>query len=173
MHVKTEMMEKLQAFWKRYKYPGLILALGLLLLLIPTGSDDESTSIETTAVAESSEGFDLEAFTASTERLLSEISGAGEVKLLLSLDTDGENTYLVDENRSEGTDNLQVQSETVLVKEGSNEAPVSVTRAFPTFRGAVVLCQGAQDPKVTLGIKEAISSLTGLGMDKITVLKMD
>lgn len=171
MHVKTGIMEKLQLLGRKYKYPALILALGVLLLLFPTGKESD---VEETAAAPSASGeFDLSQFTSDAEDLLSGLSGAGRVRLLLALETDGENTFLTDENRSEGEGNTQLQSQAVLVKEGSDEVPVSVTSTFPTFRGAVVLCQGAQDPKVILGIKEAISSLTGLGMDKITVLKMD
>lgn len=173
--MKRDIFDKLGAWGKRYRYPMLILALGLILMLLPTGkkTDSGTAVLETAAPTETAGDFDLDTFTAQTEQLLSGISGAGSVRLLLTLDTDGVSTYLSDEtSRQEGED-TERESQTVLVQQGSDEAPVSVTRAFPTFRGAVVLCQGAQDPKVTLGIKEAISSLTGLGMDKITVLKMD
>lgn len=172
-HVKKEFFDKLTVWGKKYRYPALILALGLVLLMLPTGEKETASVTDAAVQTVESTGFDLEAFTAQTEELLSGISGAGNVKLLLTLDTDGVNTYLADETSYQEAETQEIESQTVLVKQGSDEAPVSVTREFPAFRGAVVLCQGAQDPKVTLGIKEAISSLTGLGMDKITVLKMD
>lgn len=174
-HVKKDFMEKLNLWGRKYRYPALILALGVLLLLLPTGKDSEEgpTVLETAPQRVSSGEFDLDAFTAQTEAILSGISGAGQVRLLLTLDTDGVSTYLSDETSRQDGEEQERENQTVLVKQGSNEAALTVTKEFPTFRGAVVLCQGAQDPKVTLGIKEAISSLTGLGMDKITVLKMD
>ena len=173
-HVKKDVFDKLSVWGKKYRYPVLILALGVVLLMFPTGRNEASETVasETGCVAEQAEAFNLNAFTAQAEQLLAAIAGAGEV-LLLTLDTDGVQTYLADETSRQESENAERQSQTVLVKQGSDEEPISVTKAFPTFRGAVVLCQGAQDPKVTLGIKEAISSLTGLGMDKITVLKMD
>ncbi len=172
-HVKKDFLEKLTAWGKKYRYPALILVLGLVLLMLPTGEKETETDSDTAAQTVERSDFELEVFTAQTEELLSGISGAGKVKLLLTLETDGVNTYLADETSYEETERRETESQTVLVKQGSDEAPVSVTREFPAFRGAVVLCQGGQDPKVILGIKEAISSLTGLGMDKITVLKMD
>jgi len=38
--------------------------------------------------------------------------------------------------------------------------------------GAVIVCQGADDPQVRLSIVDAVSKVTGLGSDKISVLKM-
>ena len=52
------------------------------------------------------------------------------------------------------------------------EAPVVMSRSYPKFRGAVVLCSG-EGAALTLRVKQALSSLTGLGMDKISVLKMN
>ena len=42
----------------------------------------------------------------------------------------------------------------------------------PVYLGAVVLAQGADNPVVKLSIVEAVSKVTGLGADKISVLKM-
>jgi hypothetical protein len=42
----------------------------------------------------------------------------------------------------------------------------------PVYRGAVVLTQGADDPAVKLAIVDAVGKATGLGADKIAVLKM-
>ena len=42
----------------------------------------------------------------------------------------------------------------------------------PTYLGAVVLCQGAENSTVRLAITQAVSNATGLGYHKITILKM-
>ena len=41
-----------------------------------------------------------------------------------------------------------------------------------SYRGAIVVCQGADSPAVKLAIVEAVSRATGLGADSISVLKM-
>lgn len=161
-------MEKL----KKYRYPALILLLGLLLLLLPVDKKSEPVQ-EEPEQSDSGEAFDLESFTEEAETILSGVQGAGEVKLLLTLDTDGAWDYLSDYTESQGDGTSQSQSQAVLVSGDGSQAPVTVSRSYPQFRGAVVLCQGADSPSLTLRLKEALSSLTGLGMDKITVLKSD
>lgn len=173
MHVKTEIVEKLSVLGKKYRYPALILLLGVALLLLPSGKGTEKTDTGMDAAETTEALFSLADFTRDAEALLSKISGAGKVRLLLTLDSDGARRYQLNTAQSQKGEELQMEQETVLLKEGSNEVPVSIQQEFPTFRGAVVVCQGAQNPKVILGIKEAMSSLTGLGMDKITVLKME
>ena len=48
----------------------------------------------------------------------------------------------------------------------------SLHETYPQFRGALVVCQGGGDPAVRLAVIEAVSALTGLGSDKISVVKL-
>ena len=162
----TGILNKLKA----YRFPALILALGLGLMLLPMGGSREPA--EQVAAAEASETFDLSAFTKEAEALLSDLQGAGEVRILFSLENDGTREYLSDISESQNGDSSQSSSQTVLPSGSGGENPVVMSRSYPKFRGAVVLCSG-ESPSLTLRIKEALSSLTGLGMDRISVLKMN
>ncbi|MCC8077608.1 MAG: hypothetical protein LUG15_04520 [Oscillospiraceae bacterium] len=51
--------------------------------------------------------------------------------------------------------------------EGVGEATVLLSAA-----GAVVVCAGAESPSVRLNVTNAVSAYTGLGSDKITVMKL-
>ena len=42
----------------------------------------------------------------------------------------------------------------------------------PVYQGAIIVCQGADRGAVRLAIVEAVSRVTGLGADRISVLKM-
>ena len=42
----------------------------------------------------------------------------------------------------------------------------------PTYRGAIIPCQGADSANVCLAIKDAVSKVTGLDASQISVLKM-
>lgn len=170
-----ELGKKLKHLGKRYRYPVLVLVVGIFLMLLPVGNQSQKKSDETVnaiAADGNREEFDLEAFTQSAEALLSRVSGAGQVQVLFTLESDGSRSYLYDESSRNQDGETEREIQTVLRKQGSDEEPLTVKRIYPEFRGAVVSCQGAENPQVALGIKEAISSLTGLGMDKITVLKM-
>lgn len=97
---------KLLSSWK---YPLLILTLGLALLLLPSSAPEKNTQPEPQE---------------SLALLLSEAQGVGKAYVLIS-DT-----------------------------------------------GVVVACAGASNPSVRLDIIHAVSSYTGFGSDKITILKL-
>ena len=153
---------------KKFLLPGCILLLGVLLLLLPGKTKDSSAPEQ----PESTE-FSLENFTAELEQRLGDIQGAGEVRVLLTLESDGTYEYQQDRNQSQSGDTSQTQEETVLSRQDGSDLPVTRRYSFPTFRGAMVLSPGAGSPAVELEIKEAVSSLTGLGMDRICVCQSD
>lgn len=93
----------------KYKYPALILALGLALLLLPGGAEKPKGEEDRDALL---------------QELLSRTEGVGSAQVLIS------------------------------------------------DSGVVVVCRGAEDPKVRLDIIRAVGSYTGFGSDRITVLKM-
>ena len=140
-------------------------------MLLPQGGGARETSAGAESTADSE--FSLKEFTGDLEELLGQIQGAGQVRLLLSLQDQGEQTYQSDLTESQGQDTAQTQRETVLARQNGDDSPVVIASQLPRFRGAVVVCQGADQAGVELAVKEAVSSLTGLGMDRITVLKMD
>lgn len=155
---------------KAYRFPALILMLGLGLMLLPSGLSRSSP--EEPEAVEQTDAFDLLEFTQEAEKLLSELQGAGEVKILFSLENDGQREYLSDISESQNGESSQSSYQTVLPSQSGGETPVIMSRSYPQFRGAVVLCSG-ESPSLTLRIKQALSSLTGLGMDRISVLKMN
>ena len=157
--------------FRRFRYPALILALGTILLLLPTGGREAVAEHTEAAGPSGTGGFDLDKFTRDTEMLLSEIQGAGPVRILLTLEDDGRREYLMERKEARGQDTEQIETGAVLHRRSGDDLPVAVTESLPGFRGAVAVCPGGDSPGVALAIKEALSDLTGLGMDRITVLK--
>lgn len=156
--------KKVGAALIKYKYALLILALGLFLMCLPTGKEKTVETIpEATAVPQQAD------LAEQLEGILSQIDGAGKVRVLLSSATGEEIHYQTDEDQSGDT----TRSDTVLVT-GDNRAQTGLVRQVnpPTYLGAVIVCQGADRPVVQLAIVEAVSNVTGLGADRITVLKM-
>ena len=100
------------------------------------------------------------------------ISGAGKVSVLLTQSAGEETVYQIDEEVSgSGSDNSRRQ--TVLVS-GTGREETGLIRQVraPTYLGAVVVCQGADNASVRLAVVEAVKSATGLTADRISVLKM-
>ncbi len=155
-------LKKILAFLGKYKFAILILALGLLLMAIPGRTESTVTVQETQPEPEKDIAQEL-------SRILSQIQGAGKVEVLLTLEAGEETLYQYDENLSDSAQNR----DTVTVTDGQRGQTGLVRQVLPaTYRGAVVVCQGADDPRIRLAIVEAVSMATGLGADRISVLKM-
>ena len=144
-----------------FSLPALaVLMVGCLLLLIPSGGETKQQSGR-----ETGESFDLEGFERRLEEILSCVDGAGETRVVLSLDS-GEKQILAQDREQNGS-GASVQ--TVTVGGGSDRSVVPVQTMAPGFRGALVVSPGAGDAGVRLALTRAVSVLTGLGSDCICV----
>lgn len=159
--------EALEQLWKKYRLVLLIVLAGLLLMLLPGGSGQE-----TEEVRQERETFSLEETERRMEEILSRIEGTGKLQLMLTLKC-GSQLYLAeDTDESADGEEEQVQRETVTLHRGSGYEDVVVTRQiYPMYQGALVVCQGADKAAVRLAVTEAVAALTGLSSDKITVVK--
>ena len=147
-------MERMKAILMKYRYVLLVALAGLALMLIPGNSEAaESVPVQTTE----------ETLESRLESILSCIDGAGEVRVLLTEEQGGEVFY-----QTEGED-----EKTVLIAGADrSESGLVRTTEAPAYRGAVVVCRGADSAAVRLAVVEAVANATGLGTDRITVLKM-
>ena len=159
----------------KFKYPVLILLLGVLLLLLPRQKQQPAAPEETTAPVEAQSSLGVEE--TRLANLLSRIQGAGAVEVMLSLKSGEQVQYQTDTQRqtdSGGTEeSLRQEDNTVLYATGSGSQSALVQQVTaPTYQGAIVVCQGADDPAVKLALVQAVASVTGLGADQITVVIM-
>ncbi len=159
--------EKVKALLKKYRLPALVILAGMALMLLPAGETSGDTE-EPTA-----EGFSL----TETERRMAEVIGAidgvGRVKVMLTLQS-GETLELAeDSSASQGSGgDVRQERQVLTVNRGSGRQEVVVTqRMYPVYQGAVVVCQGAGDSRVRLTVVDAVSVLTGLSSDRISVVK--
>ncbi|MDO5548037.1 MAG: hypothetical protein Q4F79_06060 [Eubacteriales bacterium] len=163
------------SYWNKYKYFLLVLAIGLCLMLFTWPEQTKQTEeTETTSEME----FDMDSFKEELCSSLSAIEGVGRVEVMLSLESGEEAVYASDvsqssQNSGEDTSSENYQSTMSILSDGSyGEQPVLIKNNFPTFRGAVVICDGADDSVVQLKITEAVSSLCGISSDRISISKM-
>ena len=160
------------AVWKaldRYKYVLIVIVVGIALLLWPTGEREQNAGTAGTAGAW--ETFDLEALEEKLSRTLSKVEGAGKVTVTLTVKSGMEQVLASDRTTSVSERGSSVEEETVLVNTGSGQDTVLLTQKYPTFQGALVVCQGGDSAEIRLMLTQAVSALTGLGADRITVCK--
>lgn len=157
---------------KKYKYAVLILLLGIALMLLPFGKKEETTETEVQVETLSDEAY-AQALEQRLEDMLCQVSGAGQVRVMLTLQTGSRTEYQTDTQISDSETQSQEERKTVILSEGSayDKAAVSAVQ-YPRFQGALILCQGADQSTVRLSLVNAVAALTGLSSGQITVIKM-
>ncbi len=155
-------------FVKKYRYVAIVLLVGLILMALPeTEKKSESTTPAATQTATK------ETMEDRLSSILSQISGAGEVRVLLTEAVGEEVFYQTNDSESSGENTSDKNINTVIVTDAQRTQSGLIRQINPpAYRGAIVLCQGADDPKIQLAIVDAVSKITGLGANRISVMKM-
>lgn len=154
--------KRLAAALKKYKYVVVILCVGVILMLLP-GSNRTQETPPLTQQAETT--FDLKELEGKLSQALSEIHGVGEATVVLTLRNGGEK--ILAQDVSEGSAR---ESQTVIIStSGNGEEAVSVKTIYPEFMGALVICDGAGNSTVKLQVLQAVSAITGLSSDRISI----
>jgi stage III sporulation protein AG len=157
---------KIRTYGKKYRWPALILLIGLVLLLLP----GKNAVDQTTPVINQTQDNILSLEEALSD-ILSTVQGAGKVRVMLSLASGEETLYQSDTNITEGGSG---KHDTVIVSDAQrNELGLIKQINPPVYKGAIIVCQGADSPAVRLNLMEAVSKVTGLTSDKISILKMN
>jgi len=151
---------------ERYKYVLLVLLAGALLLLWP--AKEAAGPACDTGQTDRDALFDTQQLERRLEKALSQVEGAGQVTVVLTLDG-GPRRILAQDGRA-GQESRETSVVLASRGSGSQEA-VELQRLSPVYRGALVVSSGADDPQVRLSLSQAVSSLTGLGADKISICK--
>ena len=147
-------MERLKFAIGKYRYVLLVVLAGLALMLLP--GHTEAPEPAATVLPEVS-------LQSRLEEILSRVEGAGKVAVLLTEASGGEVF-----SQTEGEDDKTV----LITGADRSESGLVRTSRAPVYQGAVVVCRGADSPAVRLAVVEAVANTTGLGTDRITVLKM-
>ena len=146
-------LNKIWSFLKDNRYVILILAAGIVLMLLPVENNETADApIATEPTVDLAEEL---------TGILSAVEGIGKVQVLLSVAAGEQVIYQRDEY------------DTVIITDGDHNEIGLVTQVLPpTYRGAIVVCQGADSQAVCLAVVEAVRRVTGLGAGDISVLKM-
>ena len=91
---------------------------------------------------------------------------------MLTIHTGISTVYQTDDSTTTGENSTGKQDTVIITDENRTQTGLIQHIVYPEYRGAIIVCQGADDLQVRLNIMEAVARITGLGMDKISVLKM-
>lgn len=113
---------------------------------------------------------------AKLQSVLSNIRGAGEVDVMITVDGSPELIYAsdVDEkvsSNSSGTTTSSTSSSPIIINVGGNSNALILTESLPQVKGVIIVSSGAGNVSVKLDILNAVSTLLDISTDKISVLK--
>ena len=170
---KKVISKKYTKLFDKYKYILVIIVAGMALLALPKDSGEKKD------VPELSEGIVLKDFEKKIKTSLSMCEGVGRCEVILSIESGSEKIYEKEARKSarENESGVVLEQDSdikpSILSEGSGrESALVVKEVYPEFRGAVVVCDGAEKTEVKRAVTESVMALTGLSADKISIIKM-
>lgn len=111
-----------------------------------------------------------------TKEMLSSVEGAGRCKVMITADVSCENEFAVNESvsqeKNQNNFDIQNQSEIVFVENGGQKQALVRKVYEPKIRGVLVLCEGADNPKIKEMITFAVQTVLGVSSNKVSVTKL-
>ena len=162
----------------------IIMIIAAICLLAFSGSGEKKAGSEVKDSKGTLAELNLAEYTSETEErlkaVLSEISGAGDVKVMVSFDamnekilaknSKNENTSDTEEGKS--TASFGSEENIMIYGSGSEEQPFVLKEKLPVPSGVLVLAAGAADETVRLEIYEAVKALYGISGHRIKVAQL-
>lgn len=148
----------------------------LLLYLLATGGNGKKTEEGQVEVISATEA-QIEDRLAQT---LSQIRGAGKVKVMITYDTTAElvpamsSAKQSSESKTDGgsTVNENESNELATINTGGEQEAVVLKEIQPKVRGVIVIAEGAADISVKLNLEYATATVLGIEADAIEIFEM-
>lgn len=150
----------------------------------PSSDKNKRLASETQAV-ETSASKAEDSMVRNLESILSNISGVGKVKVMLTYSQTSQTIPLYNQNSSEkNTEETDKQggsrkiketdtkTEIIYQEENGKKVPITQSIVSPTVEGAIVTAEGAGTAAVKTNIIQAVEAVTGIATHKIQVFEM-
>ncbi len=156
---------------KKADYLIVILA-GVLILIIAVPTDGKKEQESRKTGLEESEEPDWETYAGrmeeQLEKLLSQMEGVGKVKVMITLEDQGQ--HILDKDIAKSADDYE--EVTVILDMGDEEAPYVTREETPRIKGVFVVAEGGGNAKIVNDISEAVMALFDLEIHKIKIVEM-
>lgn len=152
----------------------LIGFVGVLMLVFVRSDSEIKTSAEksetaTTAITYST--YDIEKiFEKKLTEIISQVNGAGKTSAVVSVASSGEYVYAKNTKKENDKDSTSEDSEIVIYESqnGADEGLV-ISIKSPDVIGVAIVCEGGESSVVKAEITKLVTSLFGIGADRVYV----
>lgn len=150
---------------------------GMILLLISSftgnANDKKTQSAEKTTLAAVSDFSVSEVENALEEKLrnmVNGIKGAGNADVMVTVASSGEYVYAENQKTQSDDNSLSEDREIVIHKStGNGDSGLVISVKSPSILGVAVICDGGESAVVASEIKNMVTSLFGIGSDRVYV----
>ncbi|MBP0967110.1 MAG: hypothetical protein J5722_05725 [Oscillospiraceae bacterium] len=101
--------------------------------------------------------------------LLSAMEGVGHAEVMITVSGTAEQVYAEEIKTSRGANGIRQESEPVMTRSGSSEAPLIARTVCPAVEGAAILCSGGDHAAVQERVSRAAAALLGIPQTRIFV----
>ncbi len=119
------------------------------------------------------------------KNIVSEISGVGEAKVLVTLESSKQTVYATEQKKSKEATEDKTSNETSKKKESDDietryikvknadgtEQALSVTQIQPSIKGVVVICKGGDNPEIKEKVKNAVKTALNITSKRVFVTR--
>ncbi len=152
----------------------VVMIVGIILTVISSfdigGEEKEQTSVQTEKVFNESEYTNQ--LENKLEEMISLINGAGETRVIITLECDYETVYAKDGSVAKDSDSTDEDSEYIIIDSQDVQGGLVLKTVTPKIRGVAVVCAGGDSIYVKTAVTELLSAVLDIGTNHISVSKL-
>ena len=167
--------EKIKVLISDKKISAVLVAIVLVFIILLINNTEEKTKMPvnaetTTAVSVLSINDIQSEIEKQLEEMIKNVHGAGNVRVMVSLSSSGEYIY-AENSKIENNGDKQLQDNEIVIYESDNgsDEGLIVSVKSPEISGVAVVCDGGNSSVVRSEITELVTSLFGIGADRVYV----
>lgn len=104
--------------------------------------------------------------------LISQIDGAGSVKVMVTLESTNESVYAKKEKGTANEGGTTYDNDYIIVKSDNGEDGILIKVTRPEIRGVAVVCTGGNSAVVRQNITDTVSAVLGISSARVNVTAM-
>lgn len=104
--------------------------------------------------------------------IINSIDGAGECKVMITLENSAENVYATDVETKTDNNSSNQKDKYVFYDSSNGESPVLIKEYLPKVQGVTVLCNGGDNIAVKEKIIQCVTSLFNIPTNRVSVSKI-
>lgn len=104
--------------------------------------------------------------------IVNSIEGAGECKVMITLENSAENVYATDVETKTDSNSSNQKDKYVFYDSSNGESPVLIKEYLPKVQGVTVLCNGGDNIAVKEKIIQCVTSLFNIPTNRVSVSKI-